>query len=126
MSVLKSKRAESRMEYVTNARTLMRYSMQKCLKLPKRYTFFIATDFVKTTQDIYKSTLDIEKHYGEEYNAWRRDKCKTTISLCQYLNTQIDIIKEYALKLTDKQICYWLDIIEKEIKLLNGIIDKSK
>lgn len=114
------------MEYVTNARNLMKYSIQKCLKFPKRYTFFISVDFVKTVQEIYKATLDIEKHYGEEYKEWRRDKCKTTISLLQYLNSQIDIIKEYKFSLTDKQICYWLEMIEKEIKLLNGVINASK
>lgn len=126
MSVLQCRRAESRVEYVTNARNLMKYSIQKCLKFPKRYTFFISVDFVKTAQDIYKATLDIEKHYGDEYKEWRRDKCKTTISLLQYLNSQIDIIKEYKFDLTDKQICYWLDMIEKEIKLLNGVINASK
>ena len=126
MSVLQCKRTESRVEYVTNARNLMKYSIQKCLKFPKRYPFFISVDFVKTVQDIYKATLDIEKHYGDEYKEWRRDKCKTTISLLQYLNSQIDIIKEYKFSLTDKQICYWLEMIEKEIKLLNGVINASK
>lgn len=42
MSVIKSKRGESEMEFIHTARELEIYTIKKCIGFPKRYTFYLA------------------------------------------------------------------------------------
>ena len=42
MSVIKSNRSESEMEFIHTARQLQIYSIQKCVGFPKRYTFYVS------------------------------------------------------------------------------------
>lgn len=60
MSVIVAKRKRSRLEYVSTSSDLLKYTIQRCLKLPKRLTFFITTKIVDTAHDIYKNVLYIE------------------------------------------------------------------
>ena len=53
MSVIVAKRKRSRLEYVSTSSDLLKYTIQRCLKLPKRLTFFITTKIVDTAHDIY-------------------------------------------------------------------------
>lgn len=47
MAVLKSQRGESPVQYLETAYNLEVYTIRQALKLPKRYTFFIATELVR-------------------------------------------------------------------------------
>ena len=44
MSVLKSKRQESSIKFLDTAYDLELHTLKCCMKLPKRYTFFIGTE----------------------------------------------------------------------------------
>lgn len=47
MSVLKSKRAESSIKFLDTAYDLELHTIKCCMKLPKRYTFFIGTELTR-------------------------------------------------------------------------------
>lgn len=55
MSVVKSERTESAMEFLDNAHKLYIYTIQQCVNFPKRYTFYVSTEIAKTAGEILVS-----------------------------------------------------------------------
>ena len=54
MSVVKSKRHESEMEFIHVARELQIYTLRKCVKFPKRYSVFISQPMVSNATKAYQ------------------------------------------------------------------------
>ena len=122
MSVIVAKRKRSRLEYVSTSSDLLKYTIQRCLKLPKRLTFFITTKIVDTAHDIYKNVLYIEKLYYSKELEIRKTKINKTIAVLEYLGSTLDILMIYAqAQFTEKQWEKWVGLINKEIALLKGI-----
>lgn len=122
MSVIVAKRKRSRLEYVSTSSDLLKYTIQRCLKLPKRLTFFITTKIVDTAHDIYKNVLYIEKLYYSKELEIRKTKINETIAILEYLGSTLDILMIYAqAQFTEKQWEKWVGLINKEIALLKGI-----
>lgn len=122
MSVIVAKRKRSRLEYVSTSSDLLKYTIQRCLKLPKRLTFFITTKIVDTAHDIYKNVLYIEKLYYSKELEIRKTKINETIAVLEYLGSALDILMIYAqAQFTEKQWEKWVGLINKEIALLKGI-----
>lgn len=122
MSVIVAKRKQSRLEYVSTSSDLLKYTIQRCLKLPKRLTFFITTKIVDTAHDIYKNILYIEKLYYSKELEIRKIKINETIAVLEYLGSTLDILMIYAqAQFTEKQWEKWVGLIDKEIALLKGI-----
>lgn len=126
MSVIVSKRSESSVQFVATARELVKYTTQKCLKLPKRLTFFISTDLVNTAQEIYKDAIYIKTLYQIEYINERIMLCEKCISRCEYIASMLDIVKIYTPELPEKIFTRWIEILDYEISLLKGLIKKDK
>lgn len=122
MSVIVAKRKQSRLEYVSTSSDLLKYTIQRCLKLPKRLTFFITTKIVDTAHDIYKNVLYIEKLYYSKELEIRKTKINETIAILEYLGSTLDILMIYTqAQFTEKQWEKWVGLIDKEIALLKGI-----
>lgn len=126
MSVIASKRSESSVQYVTTARDLLKFTTQKCLKLPKRLTFFISTDLVKTTQDIYKIVLHIKTLYKTDKIEKKIELCEKVISLLNYVYSMIDIIKVYSPNFSASAFERWIELVNKETALIKGVVKKLK
>ena len=126
MSVIASKRSESSVQYVTTARDLLKFTTQKCLKLPKRLTFFISTDLVKTTQDIYKIVLHIKTLYKTDKIEKKIELCEKVMSLLNYVYSMIDIIKVYAPNFSVSAFERWIELVNKETALIKGVVKKLK
>lgn len=56
MSVVKSKRGESDMEFVHTARELQIYTIKKCVGFPKRYTFYVSQPIANSATRIHQYT----------------------------------------------------------------------
>lgn len=56
MSVYKTQRSESSIEYLDNARKLATFTRKCCLKIPKRYTFFGATGLANLADEVYNKS----------------------------------------------------------------------
>lgn len=54
MSVIKSKRSESNMEFVHTARELQIYTIRKCVNFPKRYTFYVSQPIAASATRIHQ------------------------------------------------------------------------
>lgn len=128
MSVPQWRRSESKMEYVKVGMDLVKYTTQKCLKLPKRLTFFISTDLVKTAQDIYKDVIYIKTLYSttSEHETKRKELVESVVAKLEYLASMLNILFAYAeTTFTENQWSKWTELIEREIALLKGIKNKN-
>lgn len=56
MSVYKTQRSESSIEYLDNARKLAQFTRQCCLKIPKRYTFFGGIGLANLADEVYNKS----------------------------------------------------------------------
>lgn len=140
MSVIESKRDLSRMQYVKIAQDLLKFTTQRCLKLPKRLTFFISTDLVKTAQEIYKTVLHIRSYYSRsDVSQKRLDLCDYVLARLDYLASMLDILYIYApiqepsnvnknkrMIMTPKTFERWVALIDEETLLIKGLIKKEK
>lgn len=59
MSVLKSKRKESAIKFLDTAYDLDLHTIKCCMKLPKRYTFFIGTELARLASNIPPGDLRV-------------------------------------------------------------------
>lgn len=124
MSVPTWKRQQSKMEYVINARNLVKYITERCLKLPKRITFFISTKLVDASHKLYIDVLYIQSLYSktEEHSKKRLELIEESIALLNYLSSMLDVLYIYTEgKMTNKQFETLSNMIEKEIVLLKGL-----
>ena len=55
MSVLKSKRGESAMQFLETAKELEVYTIRQCARFPKRFMFLITKDIVALSKAVYNN-----------------------------------------------------------------------
>lgn len=129
MAVLKNNRNESKLQFLDIARELEIFTLRNCVKFPKRYTFFITTEIVRLSQSLYnnvKAANSIFPSSEGEVNMRREYFIKANCDL-QCLISQLDIAKEmFGDEVKSNTWCSWMDLIEKEAKLISAIKKKDK
>ena len=63
MSVIKSKRGESAVEFLHTARELRIFTIQKCVRFPARYGPYVAEPMVKTAVSIHENVERANRIY---------------------------------------------------------------
>ena len=139
MTVLQNERGLSKKQYVETARNLLRFTTDRCLRLPKRLTFVITTDLIKTAQEIYKYVMEIRAIYSKnDYMQRRVDLCNIVIARLDYLASNLDILQVYCpmgeptddkkkrKQLTPHTFERWVELIDEESLLIKGLINSEK
>lgn len=127
MSVIKSKRKPSEMDFLYNARQLQIHSIKKCVNFPKRYTFYVnqpiancATrihEYVKLANSIYP----VNQHEVQ----LRRDYFLKANAELYNLVSQIEVANEiFGSDIGSLQ--YWMDMIDDEIRLVKAVMKKDR
>lgn len=120
MSVQTWKRTPSHIQYIQNARELLTHTIKRCLKFPKRLTFFITTKIAMETQNLYELANQIY-NFGNNKEK-RKELCKEALSKIEYLGIMYDMLLiESKTTLTDKQWEDWLNELTNEYALIQGI-----
>lgn len=127
LSVIKSKRAESEMEFIHTARQLQIYTIQKCVSFPKRYTFYVSQplaacatrihEYVKCANSIYP----LNRHEVQ----MRRDYLLRANAELNSMISQIEVANE-LFGIEGEKIKFWMDIVDREIRLVKGTIKKDR
>ena len=124
MSVVVSKRQESEVQFLENARKLEVYTFQRTIRMPNRYNHF-KTILEKFAINCYNyCKLGNSIRLKDEESLEKRDIYfeKALRELYQYI-CQIDILTE--LKLTDRikeeTMARWLELIYDEIEQIKKI-----
>lgn len=127
MSVLKSKRGESAMQFLETARELEVYTIRQCARFPKRFMFLITKDIValsKAANSVYPTNaaeVQVRRNYLIAAN------CEL-----QCLISQLDIAREFVRSTADNKPIQsgvwqkWVDLITSEVKLISALKNKDK
>ncbi len=124
MSVHKSDRNESTVQFLETARNLEIFSLKSCANFPKRYTFLITSEIAQLARSIYNnvksanSIFPINQHEAQI----RRDYFNKANCELQCLSSQLNVAKilfDEAIKTTIW--CQWMDLIDEEAKLISVI-----
>ncbi len=135
MAVKKNDRGESAVQFLDTARQLEDYTLEYCMKFPKRYTFFISLDLVRLSKDIYNNAKAANSVYPQnpEEAQIRINYVIYAIVAAEQLASQLDVamnrIHEFAKTDKDgkpKQIKpkvweEWARLVLTEIRLLKAL-----
>lgn len=129
MSVLKSKRGESEVQFLDTARELEIYTIKQCACFPKRFMFFITKELVDLATRVYNNAKAANSIYVTTADDARlRRECivKANCAL-QCLISQLDIAREFIRATDDnapiksKVWQTWIDLVTTEAKLLSAL-----
>lgn len=127
MSVIKSKRGESDMEFLYNARSLQIYSIQKTVSFPKRYTFYVSQPLANSATRIYECLKKGNSIYplNQHEVQMRRDLFLNAYAELQNLVSQIEVAHElFGIEANIMQL--WMEMVEKEIRLVKAVMKKDR
>ena len=127
MSVIKSQRGESDMEFIHTARQLQIYSIQKCVGFPKRYTFYVSQPIANAATRIHELVKMANSIYPTNQHEvqLRRDYLLRANAELQSLISQIEVAQE-LFGIEPDTMKYWMDIVDREIRLVKGTMKKDR
>ena len=127
LSVIKSKRTTSEMEFIATARRLEIYSIQKCVNFPKRYTFYISQPIANAATRIYEDVKRANSIYpmNQHEVQIRRDYLLHANAELQSMVSQLEVAQElFGIEMDTLK--YWVDIIDTEIRLVKAVIKSDR
>lgn len=127
MAVLKSNRAESEMEFIHTARQLQIHTIQKCVSFPKRYTFYVGQPMAECATRIHEYVKCANSIYplNQHEVQIRRDYLLRANAELHSLVSQIEVASE-LFGLEPDKMKFWMEIVEKEIRLVKGTMKKDR
>ena len=127
MSVIKSKRKESEMEFIHTARELRVYTTRKCAGFPKRYTFTVANPIADSARRIHQCCKMANSIYplnAHEVQI-RRDYLLRANAELQSLVSEIEFAAE-LFGIEPDTMKFWMEIVEREIRLVKGVLKRDR
>lgn len=129
MSVYKSKRGESSVQFIETARKLESHTLAQCLKIPKRYTFLLTTHIMELASAVYDNVISANSIYptSQHETQIRRDHFISANAALQSLDRQLGLLAEVLRKNPenfkgfDNAFMTWGELINEEAKLISGI-----
>lgn len=137
MSVYKSKRGLSAIQYVENARQLQIFTIKNCVKFPKRYTYIVVQKIAELAEDIDTHVRIAESivptNLREAQN--KRDELNYAFGLLNSLDDKLqlmyDIVSENPnfkteFKWLPNAMLEWGRLIQTERNLITGVKKADK
>ncbi|MGN0489321.1 MAG: hypothetical protein ACI4HO_08680 [Ruminococcus sp.] len=125
MSVIKSKRSTSRLEFLATARELELYTIRTCASaLPKRYTFYIGQEMSALSVQIYIAVKRANRYnlnVPEEAKK-RRELFLKAASLTGALAAQIELVNELNIGLKMSRLEEWARLADRESYLISAVM----
>ena len=128
MSVVKSQRSQSQLEFLRTARSLQVYTIQKCVNtIPKRYTFYIGNGLAESAAAVYQNVKKGNSIYplNQHEVQVRRDYFLRAYAELQSLVSQIEVAYE-LLRFDEKILQEWASLINSEMKLIQSVMKKDR
>lgn len=127
MSVIKSKRGLSGVQFLDTARELHLFTLRTCAKFPKRYTFFITNNIIQSASLIHGYVKRGNSIFPScpENKKMRYEQFVMAGAELQNLISQINIAYE-IFPIADKVMTKWMQLINSEIGLLRALVKKEK
>lgn len=127
MSVPKPQRSVSDMEFLRTARELQIFTLRKCKKFPKRYSFYVSIPLANASTRVYENVKRGNSIYPtNQHEVQMRRDCFLQANAELYsIVSQIEIAEEmFGL---DREIIHqWIQLVDREITLVKGVMDADK
>lgn len=132
MSVYKSKRETSAVQYVETARQLQVFTISNCVKFPKRYTYLVVNKLASLAEDIdthiriAEAIMPTNSHEAQT----RRDELNLAFGLLNSLDDKLQLMYDIVKKNPnwDKEFRWlpnamleWGRLIQAEKNLIVGV-----
>jgi hypothetical protein len=132
MSVRVNQRHLSDIEYENTFTKLNGYLSNKLKRIPKRHRYYLAEPFNKILNKCYKNIMLITNLYmsKKSKSIERYRLCKETIELFEtiisysYYYWNISCRNNEIKRIPIKKRVYWTNLINKEIRLIEGVMKK--
>ena len=128
MSVIKSERQKSPMEFLKNAKDLEVFTLRKCVNaIPKRYTFYLGQHIASLATEIYSTVKKANSIYptNQHEAQMRRDLFLSAYGSCQALVSQVELA--YDIIRFDSDVLHeWAKLISDEMLLIKGVIKSDR
>ncbi len=127
MSVIRSARSVSEVQFLHTARELQIYTVQKCVGFPKRYTFYVSQPLAAVATRIYEDVKRGNSIYPANQHEvqLRRDYFLHALAELQNLISQVEVA--YELFRFDANIMeHWMELVDTEMKLVKALLKSDK
>ena len=127
MSVIKSKRSTSEMEFLATARKLQIYTLRKCVNFPKRYTFYVSQPIANAATRIYEDVKRGNSIYplNQHDVQMRRDCFLRANAELQSLISQLEVAQElFGVEMDTMK--GWMELVDTEIRLVKAVLKKDR
>lgn len=128
MSVIKSKRRVSGVQFLETARDLDLFTMKTCIKyVSKRYTFYLSQPTVLVASNIHSCVKRGNSIFPSTKRdvEMRREQFIMAGAELQNLISKINIIYE-MFALPENIAIKWLELIDTELSLVKSVIKKDE
>mgnify|MGYP001440921182 CR=1 FL=1 len=127
MAVLASKRSESNLLFLENARNLEIYTLKRTVRFPKRYQALIGDMLVKLSASILNDLKAANSIYPVNAHEvqMRRDYMTHAQASAQQMLSQIDVARVMFQEMEDYQPkesvwLIWMRLLDDEARLISG------
>lgn len=127
MSVPKNKRYESPIEYIQNAQNLLEYTIKKCSKFPKSYTFYLSIPIADLAREGLRLVIKAnDNNCKNKYELQIR--VNDLMAAYSEIHNMVPLIKlaKDIFDLKDTVMIGWMSLIDKELKLINGSLKSCR
>ena len=127
MSVIRSARSTSEVQFLMTARELQIYTIQKCVGFPKRYTFYVSQPLAAVATRIYEDVKRGNSIYPANQHEvqLRRDYFLQAGAELQNLVSQIEVAYE-LFRFDTNIMTRWMELVDTEIKLIKALLKSDK
>lgn len=127
MSVIKSKRSTSDMEFLQTARNLQIHSIKKCANFPKRYTFYVSVPLANAATRVYEEVKKGNSIYPvNQHEVQMRRDCFLKANAELYsIVSQIEVAQE-IFGLDYDAVKFWMEMVDKEIGLVKAVLKSDR
>lgn len=127
MSVIKSQRSESELEFLHTARQLQIYTIKKCVGMPKRYTFYVSQPIANCATRIHECVKCANSIYplNQHEVQIRRDYLLEANAELNNLISQLEVASE-LFGIDPDTMKFWMEIVDKEIRLVKAVLKKDR
>ena len=123
MSVVRSERGESSLQFLYNARELEKYTITKCVGFPKRYTFYISQRLGNLASEVHEECKKANSIYpknNEEAQLRRNHLLEARASLYAMVS-KIELACE-IFGIEEQKLKYWMSMVNEESRLISGVL----
>ena len=127
MSVIRSSRSVSDVQFLYTARELQIYTIRKCVSFPKRYTFYVSQPLAAAATRVHEDVKRGNSIYPANQHEvqLRRDYFLQAVAELQNLVSQVEVA--YELFRFDTNIMeHWMELVDTEIKLVKALLKSDK